>query len=196
LKLKEIANIRTGLVLSRKKASLSADVKIQYKQITLKSFSNTTSLTLDYIDNFVSTEEIADTYLSRVGDVVVRLREPITAVYIDESTKNMVIPSLVVIVRVESRMMYGEFLAYYINSTASQKMLEKEIKGTTIAAIKTKDLEELEVVLPSLEEQKKVVAFMKLSQNEMELLDKLKKEKQQFSHAVLDTIIQSNKDKQ
>jgi len=195
LKLKEIANIRTGLVLSRKKASLSADVKIQYKQITLKSFSNTTSLTLDYIDNFVSTEEIADTYLSRVGDVVVRLREPITAVYIDESTKNMVIPSLVVIVRVESRMMYGEFLAYYINSTASQKMLEKEIKGTTIAAIKTKDLEELEVVLPSLEEQKKVVAFMKLSQNEMELLDKLKKEKQQFSHAVLDTIIQSNKDK-
>ena len=196
MKLKEIANIRTGLVLSRKKASLSADVKIQYKQITLKSFSNTTSLTLDYIDNFVSTEEIADTYLSRVGDVVVRLREPITAVYIDESTKNMVIPSLVVIVRVESRMMYGEFLAYYINSTASQKMLEKEIKGTTIAAIKTKDLEELEVVLPSLEEQKKVVAFMKLSQNEMELLDKLKKEKQQFSHAVLDTIIQSNKDKQ
>ena len=196
MKLKEIANIRTGLVLSRKKASLSADVKIQYKQITLKSFSNTTSLTLDYIDNFVSTEEIADTYLSRVGDVVVRLREPITAVYIDESTKNMVIPSLVAIVRVESRMMYGEFLAYYINSTASQKMLEKEIKGTTIAAIKTKDLEELEVVLPSLEEQKKVVAFMKLSQNEMELLDKLKKEKQQFSHAVLDTIIQSNKDKQ
>jgi len=196
LKLKEIADIRTGLVLSRKKATLSADVKIDYKQITLKSFSNTTSLTLDYIDNFASTKEIADTYLSCVGDVVVRLREPITAVYIDESAKNMVIPSLMAIVRVESSMMYGEFLAYYINSTTSQQMLEKEIKGTTIAAIKTKDLEELEVLLPSLEDQKKVVAFMKLSQNEMELLDKLKKEKQQFSHAVLDTIIQSNKDKQ
>lgn len=196
MKLKEIADIRTGLVLSRKKATLSADVKIDYKQITLKSFSNTTSLTLDYIDNFASTKEIADTYLSCVGDVVVRLREPITAVYIDESAKNMVIPSLMAIVRVESSMMYGEFLAYYINSTTSQQMLEKEIKGTTIAAIKTKDLEELEVVLPSLEDQKKVVAFMKLSQNEMELLDKLKKEKQQFSHAVLDTIIQSNKDKQ
>ena len=196
MKLKEIADIRTGLVLSRKKASLSDDVKIHYKQITLKSFSNTTSLTLDYIDNFVSTEEIADTYLSRVGDVVVRLREPITAVYIDESAKNMVIPSLMAIVRVESSMMYGEFLAYYINSTTSQQMLKKEIKGTTIAAIKTQDLEELEVVLPSLEDQKKVVAFMNLSQNEIELLEKLKKEKQQFSHAVLDTIIQSNKDKQ
>ena len=194
MKLKEIADIRTGLVLSRKKAALSDDVKIHYKQITLKSFSNTISLTPDYIDEFVSTEEIADTYMSRVGDVVVRLREPVTAVYIDESTKGMIIPSLMAIVRVKSDRVNGEFLAYYINSTTSQKMLEKEIKGTTIAAIKTKDLEELKVVLPSLKEQKRVVAFMKLSQKETELLDKLKREKQQLSQAVLDTIIQSNKD--
>lgn len=194
MKLKEVADIRTGLVLSRKKAALSDDVKIHYKQITLKSFSSTTSLTLDYIDTFLSTKEIADTYMSRVGDVVVRLREPVTAVYVDESTKDMVIPSLMAIVRAESSMIHGEFLAYYINSTVAQKILEKEIKGTTIAAIKTKDLEELEVVLPSLEDQKKVVAFMNLSCKETELLDKLKKEKQQFSQAVLDTIIQSNKD--
>ncbi len=196
LKLKEIADIRTGLVLSRKKASLSDDVKIHYKQITLKSFSNTISLTPDYIDAFVSTENIADTYISRVGDIVVRLREPVTAVYIDESAKGMIIPSLMAIVRVKSGMVNGEFLAYYINSTTSQKMLEKEIKGTTIAAIKTKDMEELEVVLPSLEDQKRVVALMNLSQNEIVLLEKLKREKQQFSQAVLDTIIQSNKDKQ
>ena len=196
MKLKEIADIRTGLVLSRKKAALSDDVKIHYKQITLKSFSNTISLTPDYIDEFVSTENIADTYISRVGDIVVRLREPVTAVYIDESTKGMIIPSLMAIVRVKSDMVNGEFLAYYINSTTSQKILGKEIKGTTIAAIKTKDMEELEVVLPSLEEQKRVVALMDLSQNEIELLEKLKREKQQFSQAVLDTIIQSNKDKQ
>jgi len=194
LKLKEIADIRTGLVLSRKKAPLSADVKIHYKQITLKSFSSTTSLTIDYIDEFVSTEEIADTYMSCAADIVVRLREPITAVYIDESTKGMIIPSLMAIVRVKSGIVNGEFLAYYINSTISQKMLEKEIKGTTIAAIKTKDLEELDVVLPSFEEQKRVVAFMKLSQKETELLDRLKKQKEQLSQAVLDTIIQQNKD--
>ena len=194
MKLKEIADIRTGLVLSRKKAPLSADVKIHYKQITLKSFSSTTSLTIDYIDEFVSTEEIADTYMSCAADIVVRLREPITAVYIDESTKGMIIPSLMAIVRVKSGIVNGEFLAYYINSTISQKMLEKEIKGTTIAAIKTKDLEELDVVLPSFEEQKRVVAFMKLSQKETELLDRLKKQKEQLSQAVLDTIIQQNKD--
>ncbi len=195
MKLKEIADIRTGLVLSRKKAALSDDVKIYYKQITLKSFSNTISLTPDYIDAFVSTENIADTYISRVGDIVVRLREPVTAVYIDESTKGMIIPSLMAIVRVKSDMVNGEFLAYYINSTTSQKMLEKKIKGTTIAAIKTKDLEDLEVVLPSLEDQKRVVAFMKLSEKETELLDKLKREKQQLSQTILDTIIQENKDK-
>ncbi len=195
MKLNEIANIRTGLVLSRKKATLSDDIKIHYKQITLKSFSNTTSLTSTYIDEFIATEEISDTYISRVGDVVVRLREPITAVYIDESTKGLIIPSLMSIVRVKNSMVDGEFLAHYINSTTAKRMLEKDIKGTTIPMIKTKDLEGLEVILPSLKEQKRVVEFMKLSQKETELLDKLKREKQQLSQAVLDTIIQSNKDK-
>jgi len=194
LKLNEIADIRTGLVLSRKKATLSDDVKIHYKQITLKSFSNTTSLTSTYIDEFIATEEISDTYISRVGDVVVRLREPVTAVCIDESSKGMIIPSLMSIVRVKNSMVDSEFLAYYINSNTAQRMLEKKIKGTTIPAVKTKDLEDIEVILPSLEEQKRVVAFMKLSEEEMQLLDKLKKEKEQFGQAVLDRIITLNKD--
>jgi restriction endonuclease S subunit len=194
LKLVEIADIRTGLVLSRKKAALSDEVKIHYKQITLKSFSNTTSLVTPYIDEFISTEEISDTYISRVGDVVVRLREPITAVYIDKDTEGLVVPSLMGIVRAKSNMVDSEFLAYYINSTTAQRMIGRETKGTTIPMIKTKDLEGIEVVLPSLERQERVVRLMKLSQKETELLDKLKREKKRLSQAVLDTIILQHKE--
>ncbi len=194
MKLKEIADIRTGLVLSRKRASLSADIQIRYRQITLKSFSATTSLVLDDTDEFVSTQEIADTYLSRIGDVLVRLREPITAVYIDKYTEDMIVPSLMCIIRVKSSDIYAEYLANYINSVTVKKMLGKEIKGTTIAAIKTKDLEDLEVILPPLSEQKSVVEFLKLSRIEMELLERLKKQKEQFSQRVLNKIIIRYKD--
>ncbi|MEA1953133.1 MAG: restriction endonuclease subunit S [Campylobacterota bacterium] len=194
MKLKQIADIRTGLVLSRKKAALSDNVKIGYKQITLKSFSNSTSLMLDYIDDFVSTEEIDDSYISREGDVVVRLRDPVTAVCIDKSFKGMVVPSFMSIVRVNSSMIDNEFLAYYINSITAQRVLEKKMKLATIFSLKTRDLEDLEIVLPTLKEQKRVVALMKLSEKEIQLLEKLKKEKEQFGQAVLDTIIQSNKD--
>lgn len=194
MKLKQIADIRTGLVLSRKKAALSDNVKIGYKQITLKSFSNSTSLMLDYIDDFVSTEEIDDSYISREGDVVVRLRDPVTAVCIDKSFKGMVVPSFMSIVRVNSSMIDNEFLAYYINSITAQRVLEKKMKLATIFSLKTRDLEDLEIVLPTLKEQKRVVTLMKLSEKEIQLLEKLKKEKEQFGQAVLDTIIQSNKD--
>jgi len=182
------------LVLSRKKAALHDDVKYCYKQITLKSFSNSITLQSQYFDDFISIEEIDSTYLSQVGDIVVRLREPNTAVYIDESSAGLVVPSLMAVIRVQDSRVDNAFLAHYLNSGAAKKALERELKGTTIPMIKTKDLENLMIVLPPLEEQKKVVAFMNLTKKEQYLLDKLKKEKQRLSQAVLDTIIQQHKE--
>ena len=195
MKLIEIATIRTGLVLSRKKAAPHDDVKHHYKQITLKSFSNSITLQSQYFDTFISIEKIDNTYLSQVGDIVMRLREPNIAVYIGEESAGLIIPSLMAVIRVNDSSVDNTFLAYYLNSKTVRKILERELKGTTIPMIKTKDIEELEVILPDVSQQKKIVTFMKLSQKETELLDKLKREKEQFSQAVLDTIIQSNKDK-
>jgi len=196
LKLKEIASIRTGLVLSRKKASPYDEQKRRYQQITLKSFSNTTTLQRQYFDEFLSTESIDDKYISRVGDVVVRLRKPNVAAYIDENSAGLVIPSLMCIVRVKESSVNSAYLAHYLNSSPVRKMLEREIKGTTIPMIKTKDLENLDVVLPSLEVQNKTVELMRLSAKEIELTEKLKQQKKQFSQAVLDKIVtNSMKDK-
>lgn len=194
LYLKEIANIRTGLVLSRKKAKLSDEVKMFYKQITLKSFSTSVRLQKDLFDEFISTEEIDSTYISRVGDIIVRLREPNVAAYIDENSAGLVIPSLMSIVRLEDNQIDNEFLAYYLNSTVIKRELKENIKGTTIPMIKTKDLESLKVVLPSLEEQKRLVELLKLSEKESEMLEQLIKQKKQFGQAILDTIITRNKD--
>lgn len=196
MKLKEIATIRTGLVLSRKKASPYDEQKRRYQQITLKSFSNTTTLQRQYFDEFLSTESIDDKYISRVGDVVVRLRKPNVAAYIDENSAGLVIPSLMCIVRVKESSVNSAYLAHYLNSSPVRKMLEREIKGTTIPMIKTKDLENLDVVLPSLEVQNKTVELMRLSAKEIELTEKLKQQKKQFSQAVLDKIVtNSMKDK-
>ena len=60
--------------------------------------------------------------------------------------------------------------------------------------LKTKDVEHLQVVLPSMEKQKELVEFLQLADKERELLLSLAKEKQQFSQAILDTIIKQNKE--
>ena len=195
MKLKEIAAVRTGLVLSRKKASPYDEQKKCYRQITLKSFSNSTTLQGEYFDEFISTESIDDKYISKVGDIAIRLRKPNIAAYIDEKSASLVIPSLICVIRVKESNVNSAFLAYYLNSTPVRKMLEREIKGTTIPMIKTKDVENIEVVLPSLEVQNKTVEMMSLAAKEIELTKKLIRHKEQFSQAVLDkTVTNSMKD--
>lgn len=194
MKLKDIASIRTGLVLSRKKATLVNADNFNYKQVTLKSFSESTSLMLDHIDDFSAEEEISESYISQEGDVLVRLREPVTAVYVDKESKGMVVPSFVSIVRVNNDLVDKQFLAHYINSNIAQKLLEKMMKQASIFGLKTKDLEDLQVVFPSLDEQKRVVELLRVAQNEINLLEELTNQKKQFSQAVLDTIITRNKE--
>jgi len=194
VKLYDITTIRTGLVLSRKKAKLHSDIKHYYKQITLKSFSDSITLQTQFFDDFISIEEIDETYISRVGDIIVRLREPNTAVYINEKSAGLIIPSLFAIVRVYDQTVDNAFLAYYLNSKGVEKALERELKGTTISMIKTKDLGNLVLNLPPADVQKNIVRFMVLSEQEIALLDRLKEEKQQYTQAVLDTIIKRNKD--
>jgi restriction endonuclease S subunit len=191
----DITTIRTGLVLSRKKAKLHSDIKHYYKQITLKSFSDSITLQTQFFDDFISIEEIDETYISKVGDIVVRLREPNTAVYINEKSAGLVIPSLFAIVRIYDQTVDNAFLAYYLNSKGIGKVLERDLKGTTISMIKTKDLGNLELNLPPVEVQKNIVRLMALSEKEIVLLDKLREEKQHYTQAVLDTIIKRNKEK-
>jgi restriction endonuclease S subunit len=194
VKLNDIASIRTGLVLSRKKAARDDPEQYSYKQITLKSFSNSVTLQSDYFDDFISIEKIDDKYLTQAGDIIVRLRKPNTAVYIDEESSGLVVSSLFAIVRVNESTVNNTFLAHYLNSKEVLKALDRELKGTTIPMIKIKDLENLTIILPPIEVQERLVEFMKLSQKELQLLDKLKQEKTQFSKAVLDTIIQQHKE--
>jgi len=195
VKLSYICTIKTGLVLHRKKAATYDDVQIHYKLLSLKAFNNSTSLDSDYIDAFMASEELDSSYISQVGDIVVRLRAPIQAVYIDEDSKGLIVPSLMSIIRLkDDTMIDAEYLAYYLNSSEVQRPLKKKIKGTTIPMVKTTDLNDIDVVLPPIQVQKDLVAYLKLSEKEIHLLEKLKEKKVNLSKELLDTMIQQTKE--
>ena len=190
----DFAIVRTGLVVARKKARLDSLDSQVYKQIGLRCFTSGILLDKTQIDDFISAEIINDKYLTQEGDVVVRLRSPGTAVYINKEDEGLLISSLLAVIRIDDPRLDPRYLAYYINSHFSQKLLQREIKGTAIPMLKTKDLERLQLTVPSLEEQKKMVRFLDLAGREQRLLLSLAKEKEQLSQAILDTIIQQNKD--
>ncbi len=191
MKLKDISNLRTGLVTARKKASAVDEETFSYKAVTLKSFNRNGCLSVEYLDGFTSKEKIKKNYLTQYNDILVRLREPNIAVLIDEDNIDLLIPSLVATVRVDSDSVDCRFLTYYLNSTTAKRALNSSITGTAINMIKTKELEDLEIKLPSLEEQKKIVEFLDLTNKEIDLLEELKNQKEKYYSEVFNNILKN-----
>ena len=190
----EFATVRTGLVLSRKKAEPDFEQSRVYEQVSMRCFDSSVKIDKEHIDAFNAVENIDSRYLTQKGDVLLRLRAPSSAVYIAKEDEGLLISSLLAVIRVDDAKVDAKYLAYYINSKASQRILKQETKGTAIPMLKTKDLENLEVVLPSLVKQKELVRFLELADKEKDLLQKLIDEKQKLSQTILDTIIQQNKE--
>lgn len=189
LKLKDISTIRTGLVTARKKATAVDSEIISYGAVTLKSFNPNGSLIVSNLDTFVSKEKIKEIYLTQTNDVLIRLREPNIALNISEENSGLVIPSFVAFLRVDETKVDSKFLTYYLNSTTAKRALKAHITGTAINMIKTKDLEDLEILLPSLEEQKKIVEFLDLVSKEINLLQELKNQKEKYYKQVFNNIL-------
>ena len=189
MRLRDIATIRTGLVTARKKASVIDKKNILYKTVTLKSFSPDGTLMVDNLDTFVSKEKIKETYLTQRNDVLIRLRVPNVALHIDSENISLVIPSFVASLRVDESKVDSKFLTYYLNSSIAKKTLNSSITGTAINMIKTKELEGLEMQLPSLQEQKKIVNFLDLARKEISLLEELKNQKERYYKQVFNNIL-------
>ena len=83
----------------------------------------------------------------------------------------------------------GEFLAYYLNSNLVHSKLANKANGTAIPMIKRSDLAELEIELPSIELQKKTVEYMKLANQEINILNELISEKTQLKNKIFETTI-------
>lgn len=191
MKLKDISNLRTGLVTARKKASAVDEETYSYRAVTLKSFNRRGYLSVKYLDDFTAKEKINKNYLTQHNDILVRLREPNLAVLIDEDNIDLLVPSLVATIRVDSDSVNSKFLTYYLNSRTAKRALNSSITGTAINMIKTKELEDLEIKLPSLEEQKKIVEFLDLTNKEMDLLEELKNQKEKYYSEVFNNILKN-----
>ena len=192
--LKELAEIRTGLVLSRKKASLSSELRIPYPLLSLKDFADDIRPAQSMPEDFIAAETIKEIYLTQPGDVIVRLRKPVRALHIDPQHAGRIVPSLMAIIRIQDAPIDPRYLAYTINSPTAQMSLTKEIKGTRIATIRARSLEDLDIPLPPMAVQEKIVTLARLQKQEQHLLAKLIREKERLSQALLDRIIQQNKE--
>ena len=186
--LAEISNLQMGLVLNRKKAGLNRADKFDYEVVSLKSFNENAVFDNKFSEEFISNVQIKDDYKVQQGDILLRLREPNFAVYIDKEYENLIYPSLMVRVKLQDSRFDPHFIAHYLNSNTVKKALSSELSGTTIPMIKVADVNEIKIPLINLDKQKKIVEYLKLAHQENDLLQNLINEKQKYSKEIFETL--------
>jgi len=189
IKISDISEIKTGLVLNRKKADKNVDEKFRYKVVSLKSFNENALFDDTFADEFISSEKISDEYKVRLGDVLLRLREPNFAVYIDKEYSDLVYTSLMVRIRVSSDKFDPHFVAHYLNSSAVKRALAPDVSGTTIAMIGVASINNLKIPLVNLQTQNKIVKYLNLARQESEILQNLVAQKQRYHKSIFENLI-------
>ena len=184
MKLQDLASVRSGLVLSRKQAK--EPVGYPYRSINLRAIQPDASINLSEVDVYQAKEPLKPEYLSQIGDIIVRLTAPYTAVLVDETTEGMVISSNFVVIRIESEKLLPEYLFWLLNTQSVKRDIYENATSNMLGAVNAKFLAEIEIALLPIEEQHKLVQLYLTSRREIRLLRELAEEKERYYAKFLD----------
>lgn len=188
MKLSKIGDMKMGLVLSRKVYEKGQDEKHIYKAITLASTVSDGTIDVNKLDNYSAAKPVNERYLTNENDVLIRLSEPNTALFIDKSLSGLVVPSQFVIVKVRLNEVLPEFLAWVMNSPQVKKQLEQYKNGSSLKTINTGELGEIKINILSLSEQEKIIGINRLYLRETELLSRYKENRESLYKGVMNKI--------
>jgi type I restriction enzyme S subunit len=94
------------------------------------------------------------------GDVVISSRGTFRAGLVKfkkKYEKEIIASSSVYILRLKKENILSEYLAIYLNSIEGQKKLNERVTGATIKSIRRSDLGNIEIIIPSIKEQEKII---------------------------------------
>ena len=184
MKLGNIATVRSGLVLSRKQAREPSDIR--YPLLNLRSINPRGYIEADQLDVFAAAEYLSPEYLSQIGDVIVRLTAPYTAILVDKVTAGMVISSNFVIIRADRRELLPEYLFWLINTPKIKRSIYENTSSNMLGAIKAKYFSDFEVPSLPIAKQQQIAAMNELALKETKLLRQLADEKERYYARLID----------
>ena len=177
MKLGELATVRSGLVLSRKQARKGAPVKMRYPLLSFRAIHPNGYIDMEQLDGFDAAEQLSPEYLTQVGDVIIRLTSPYTAVLIDEASA---VSSNFVIIRVDRSRLLPGYLVWLINTPKIRKAIYENTSSNMLGAINARFFSEFEIPPLSILQQQKIAELHLLAKKETALLRRLSEEKERY----------------
>lgn len=132
--------------------------------IGVVNISNIGDYDVDYdgLDHFNEEERKITTYLLKENDVLIPARgTAIRTAIFHEQSYPCIASSNVIVIRPEPKMLNSTYLKLFLDSPLGEKMISGMQQGSTIINISYKDLNGLEIPLPSIKEQQQKAAEYK-----------------------------------
>lgn len=188
-KISEIADIQSGLVLSRKAAKENMNV-YPYQRLTLRSVTEDCLLDISSFETYEACEPIDEQFLTKENDIIVRLFAPVCATLITKDYEGLVVPSQLAIIRLKDSCPYlPGYLSVYLTN---ERSLENLIEGAGMAAqkiIKVGNVAELEIPCLPIEKQKMISDIANEQLNIVALYKKIMEQETLRTKTVIKDII-------
>ncbi len=181
--IKNIANVQVGYSFrSRLEASKGGAVAV----IQMKDLLDNNTVGCDELIR-IDMDKVKDHHLVRKGDLVFRSRGLVSnaAILLENPGMAVVTAPLLRIRVTKPDRVLPEYLNWYLGQREAQVFLTSRAIGTAQKMISKEVLENLEVLLPSLEKQKKIVELVSLSAREQTLLSGLADKRKQYISMVV-----------
>lgn len=183
MRLGNVAQVRSGLVLARKQAR--EKTVYRYPLLNLKCIHPSGYIDTDLCEMFDSVECLNPEYLTHKGDVVVRLTIPYTAVLITDDLEGYVIPSSFVVIRSDRSVLLPEYLIWLLNSQKVKKQMYEGAVSNMLGAVKPRYFAEQEIDEIPISQQKIIADLNQLAKREVQLIEKLATEKTKYYDHVI-----------
>lgn len=191
----EIALVRTGLVTIREKKKIDSSQTCEYRVLNLKCISDDGYIIKTQIETEEYLIRLNHDCITRMGDILVRLSSPYTAVLIDQPDLcEIVIPSHFAIIRVDKHYALPEYIFWWLRRDKSKiKMMKNSSGSTAFGTISSGLIASLPITLLPLHKQEIISNLLRLSKREQELLTKLTETKKTYNTLFLNQIYNTMK---
>ncbi len=182
-KLKTLATVQMGYSFrSRLEASKGGNVAV----IQMKDLLEDNTVDCDDLVK-IDMETVKVHHLARKGDLVFRSRGLTTtaAILLKDPGKAVIAAPLLRIRVTKTDQILPEYLNWYIGQRDAQSFLNSRARGTTQKMISKQVIEDLEVVIPTMEKQKLIAELVFLSAREQTLLHILADKRERYLSAKL-----------
>ena len=172
IRLHEIANISSGLVINRINNYKSINNVNKYYSISQKSVHEN-FIDEERFEAIFTDKAIENKYLAKYNDIIMKLSPPYNVAMIDFKRNDVIIPSNFAIIRIKKEFI-PRFLAYILNGDRLKRQLNRLVEGTNVPVIKISNLNNVKINKWNEDKQIKYSRLFYLLDNRRKLLNRKK----------------------